>query len=304
MKGIYVEGIGKKFGQTYALRSVSFEVPCQGITVLLGPNGSGKTTLMRILMGYINPDCGIAKVGGYDIINQKTQVRRICGYLPENNPLYMDMYVREYLNFIGKIKKTPQLKRRIEEVLNMTGLETHANKKIKELSKGYRQRVGLASAIINDPPFLILDEPTSGLDPIQVLEIRALIKNMGKDKTILLSTHILPEAEKLSDYVIIIHRGQILAQKTISEILNMTKPKKIMVVEWEKPPDRMPHSKSFNIYQISPVLWEVEYEEEDPHNYLLKFSEELKISIVSTRYRETSLESFFREIVMSENIEN
>jgi len=304
MKGIYVEVIEKKFGKTYALRNVSFDVPCQGITVLLGPNGSGKTTLMRILMGYINPDCGIAKVGDYDVITQKTQVRKICGYLPENNPLYMDMYVREYLHFVGKIKKTPQLKSRIEEVLNMTGLETHANKKIKELSKGYRQRVGLASAIINDPPFLILDEPTSGLDPIQVIEIRALIKNMGKDKTILLSTHILPEAEKLSDFVIIIHKGQILAKKTIDEILKMTQPKKIMVVEWEKAPHKIPHSPNFNIYQISPVLWEIEYEDEDPYHYLLKFSEELKIPIVSTRYRETSLESFFREIVMSENIEH
>ncbi|MEM2146357.1 MAG: ABC transporter ATP-binding protein, partial [Candidatus Jordarchaeaceae archaeon] len=212
------------------LKGVSLEIPEGKVTALLGPNGSGKTTLMRIIIGYITPTSGTVYINGINILDNPQYARKNIGYLPENNPLYMDMYVYEYLHFIGSIKKTQNLRKRIKEVLEIVGLEEYVKFKIGALSKGYKQRVGLAAALINDPPILILDEPTSGLDPIQVLGIRNLIKSMSGNKTIIFSTHILPEAEKIADFIVIMHKGRLLAAEASSELSSLPVNSKIMVV--------------------------------------------------------------------------
>ena len=295
---IEVIDVTKRYGERHALLNVSVSIPSNCITALLGPNGSGKTTLMRILIGYLKPDSGTAKIMGIDVATNSIAVKQITGYLPENNPLYSDMFVKEYLLFIGKIKKAENLKRRLEEVIEITGIGNYYKSKIKELSKGYRQRVGIAASLINDPPVLILDEPTTGLDPIQVLEIRSLIRKIARNKTILFSTHILPEAEKTSDFVVIIHRGRIHACKKTDEIVNMNKKNRVLVVEWEKEPPYLPSD--LKILKIGKTTWEIEYEDESPEHLIYELSNQWNIPVISASYRESPLESFFREIITSE----
>jgi len=190
-----VENVTKLYGEQRALNSVSFSINKGEIIGFLGPNGAGKSTMMKIITCYIPPTEGTASVCGFDIKTQSIDVRRQIGYLPEHNPLYLDMYVREYLSFVAGIYKVPNIKNRVEEMIAMVGLGVEAHKKIEALSKGYRQRVGLAQAMIHDPQVLILDEPTSGLDPNQLADIRELIRQIGKEKTVMLSTHIMQEVE-------------------------------------------------------------------------------------------------------------
>lgn len=210
---IKVENLTKRYAGVSALNGLSFEVNRGEIVGFLGPNGAGKSTTMRILTGFIPATSGRASVAGFDVFDDSLEVRRHVGYMPENNPLYVDMRVAEYLKFRAKIKGVPRSERRdrLDEVLKLTGIEDVRSRIIGQLSKGYRQRVGLADALLAEPDLLILDEPTIGLDPVQIRQVRQLIKDLGKRHTILLSSHILPEVEMTCNRVVIIHRGRILA---------------------------------------------------------------------------------------------
>lgn len=215
---IEVRQLTKQYGPQTAVNQISFSIPGGQIVGFLGPNGAGKSTTMKMLTCFLPPSAGDALVGGQNILENSLEVRRKVGYLPEHNPLYLDMYVKEYLWFAGELSKTPNLKNRVAEVIELTNLGREQHKQIGQLSKGYRQRVGLAQAIIHNPEVLILDEPTSGLDPNQVLEIRDLIKTLGQEKTILLSTHIMQEVEALCERVIIIDKGNIVKDNLIQEL--------------------------------------------------------------------------------------
>ncbi len=215
---IEVKNLFKYYGDQAAVKDVTFKVNSGEIVGFLGPNGAGKSTTMKIITGFIPASSGEVKVCGLPVDVDSLNTRQKIGYLPEHNPLYLDMYVKEYLEFVGKIYKVKNLKARIAEMIKSVGLEVEQNKKLGMLSKGYRQRVGLAAAIIHDPEVLILDEPTSGLDPNQLVEIRDLIKSIGKQKTVMLSTHIMQEVEAICDRVVIINKGVIVADNKASEL--------------------------------------------------------------------------------------
>jgi ABC-2 type transport system ATP-binding protein len=207
---IVVKDVTKKYGTQWALDHVSFEIPKGQIVGFLGPNGAGKSTMMKIITSFIPPTSGIIEVNGMNIAENSMETRRVIGYLPEHNPLYLEMYVREYLSFIAGIYQLDNVKSKVERMIEQVGLGIEAHKKIGMLSKGYRQRVGLAQSLIHDPQVLILDEPTSGLDPNQLMEIRGLIKEVGKQKTVMFSTHIMQEVEALCQRTIIINRGRLV----------------------------------------------------------------------------------------------
>lgn len=228
---IEVQSISKNYGSQKALDEISFSVQKGEIVGFLGPNGAGKSTLMKILTTYLGADAGSAAVNGFDVQTQTKEVQKSIGYLPEHNPLYTDLYVREYLAFNADVYGVA--KNRIDEVIQLTGLSAEAHKKIGQLSKGYRQRVGLANALLHDPSVLILDEPTTGLDPNQLVEIREVIKNVGKNKTVFLSTHIMQEVEAICDRVIIIDQGQIVTDKKIEAAVK-TLEEQIIEVEFDQ----------------------------------------------------------------------
>ncbi len=233
---ICISNITKIYGSQKALDSVTLDIKPGGITGLLGPNGAGKSTLMKILTCFIPPTSGDASVCGYDVLEQSVEVRKKIGYLPENNPLYLDLYVREFLGFIAgthHVKKN--VVSRVSEMIEMTGLQSEQHKKIGALSKGYRQRVGLAQAMIHDPDVLILDEPTSGLDPNQLLEIRNLITEVGRTKTVIMSTHIMQEVEAICNRVVIIHKGRIVADDSTQNLQHLTTGKAVISVEFDTP---------------------------------------------------------------------
>lgn len=216
---IEVEGLAKKYGDQWAVDHVSFDVPAGQVVGFLGPNGAGKSTTMKMLTGYISPTQGSAKVCGISVTDDSLSVRKQVGYLPESNPLYYDMYVKEYLRFVaGLYDLDKQTKSRVSEMIELTGLQLEQHKKIGALSKGYKQRVGMAQALMNNPKVLILDEPTSGLDPNQITEIRKLITNIGRERTVMLSTHIMQEVEAMCSRVLIINRGRLVADDSISNL--------------------------------------------------------------------------------------
>jgi ABC-2 type transport system ATP-binding protein len=215
---IKINKVNKFYGKQQALADVSFTLNKGEVVGFLGPNGAGKSTLMKIICCYLQQDSGKVQVCDLDTQEKDLLVKAKIGYLPENNPLYTDMYVKEYLSFIGGIYKIDNLKNRISEIIDQTGLSTEQSKKIEELSKGFKQRVGLAAALIHNPEVLILDEPTTGLDPNQLMEIRNLIKEVGKDKTVLLSTHIMQEVDKMCNRIIIISKGKIVDDKQITDL--------------------------------------------------------------------------------------
>lgn len=215
---VSVKGVTKLYGKQKALNEVSFEIGTGEVVGFLGPNGAGKSTMMKILTGYITQSEGEVKVCGIDVLENSLATRAKVGYLPEHNPLYLDMYVREFLNFCANIHQIPKKNARIDEMIALTGLTPEKTKKISQLSKGYRQRVGLAAALIHDPEVLILDEPTTGLDPNQLKDIRQLIKDIAKNKTIMLSTHIMQEVEAICHRAIIIKNGEIVADNNIAEL--------------------------------------------------------------------------------------
>jgi len=215
---ITINNINKKYGNQQALSNISFSLKKGEIVGFLGPNGAGKSTLIKIICCYLSQDNGQVEVCNIDTQKQDLLVKSKIGYLPEQNPLYLEMYIQEYLYFIGGIYKVKKLKKRISEIINKTGLNSEKKKKIRELSKGFKQRVGLAAALIHNPEILILDEPTTGLDPNQLVEIRNLIKEVGKEKTVLLSTHIMQEVDKMCNRVIIINKGKIVDDRLISNL--------------------------------------------------------------------------------------
>jgi ABC-2 type transport system ATP-binding protein len=212
---VSVKNVKRMFGQQAALDGVSLEVPSPQVLGLLGPNGAGKSTLMRLIAGYLPPNEGQIVVCGKDVEEHPIDTKTHIGYLPEHNPIHLDMYVREYLEYVAHLYQLSDRKSKVEEVIERVGLAPEAHKLIGQLSKGYRQRVGLAQALIHDPEVLILDEPTSGLDPIQLVDIRNLIKEVGKKRTVILSTHIMQEVEAMCERVVMIHRGQLVADDSV-----------------------------------------------------------------------------------------
>lgn len=298
---VEVNNITKLFGEQKALDQVSFSVKTGEIVGLLGPNGAGKSTLMKILTCFIPQSSGTASVCGYDVVDQSLNVRKNIGYLPENNPLYPDMYVQEFLEFAAGIynlgNKTIE---RVEEMIKITGLQAERNKKIGQLSKGYRQRVGLAQALIHNPEVLILDEPTSGLDPNQLLDIRNLIKSISKEKTIILSTHIMQEVEAICDRVIIINQGKIVADDTTKDISNVSLNKTIITVEFDKVIDSA-LLKAINGVKAVKVIGENTWEIEtgikvDIRQDIFKFAVDHKLAVLTIHKEEERLEKVFQKL--------
>lgn len=236
---INVKGLTKRFGNTVAVRDVTFSVPAGQVLGFLGPNGAGKSTTMRILTGYITADDGVGSIAGFDIFTQSLEVRKRIGYLPESAPLYLDMDVPDFLKFIVTVRKIPRHKHResIDRMIDLCGLKTVMHKKIGELSKGFRQRVGLAQTMIHDPDILVLDEPTSGLDPNQIVEIRDLIREIGKQKTIILSTHILQEVTATCDRIVIINEGRLVADGSPDDLAAQSSGDTIFWVTVKAPPE-------------------------------------------------------------------
>ncbi|WP_109299712.1 gliding motility-associated ABC transporter ATP-binding subunit GldA [Aquimarina sp. AU474] len=293
---ITVSNISKFYNDQKALNNISFEVKQGEIVGFLGPNGAGKSTMMRILTTYLNPNEGNAFVNGYDIDTQSIDVQRSIGYLPEHNPLYPDMYIREYLAFNAKVYKIG--KSRIEEVIELTGLTPESNKKIGQLSKGYRQRVGLACALLHDPQVLILDEPTTGLDPNQLLEIRELIRSIGKEKTVFLSTHIMQEVEAMCDRVIIINRGEIVSDKNLTEILNETE--QIIEVEFDYRVEEAFLLKLPNVSEVKNIhgfIYQINFDSStDMRPKVFDFAHDNELKILQLSRKNKNLESLFREL--------
>jgi ABC-2 type transport system ATP-binding protein len=215
---VIVSGLTKIYGEQHAIDNISFEARPGDVLGFLGPNGAGKSTTMKIISGFIPPSGGSATVCGFDVETKSLEAKKNIGYLPENNPLYADMYVKEFLFFTGKLNRVKHLRARVKEMISVIGLEEERRKKIGALSKGYRQRVGLAQALLHDPKVLIMDEPTSGLDPNQLVSMRQLIKDLGKEKTVILSTHIMQEVQSICNRVVIINKGKIVANDTVEKL--------------------------------------------------------------------------------------
>lgn len=297
---ILVTEITKLYGKQKALDSVSLEIKQGEIVGLLGPNGAGKSTLMKILSCYIPATSGQAKVNDFDCADQSIEVRKRIGYLPESNPLYYDMYVIEYLKFVGGIYKIKNLKQRIEHIIEITGLEKEKHKKIEALSKGYKQRVGIAQAFIHDPEVLILDEPTSGLDPNQLIEIRNLIKEIGKSKTVLFSSHIMQEVEAVCDRVIIINNGKLIADSPTRELQKLWKGHDIIIVEFkEEVNPALLHKldKVEEVETLNPKTFKIIASNESKiREKIYDFSKENKLTLIELRSEEMKLEDIFQKL--------
>ena len=293
---IEVKNLSKVYGTQKALDNVSFKINKGEIVGFLGPNGAGKSTMMKILTTYIHASEGDAKISDFDIVSDPKNVQRVVGYLPEHNPLYLEMYVKEYLAFNAGIYKVP--KSRITEVIELTGLTPESHKKIGQLSKGYRQRVGLANALLHDPEVLILDEPTTGLDPNQLVDIRHLIKSLGKKKTVFLSTHIMQEVESMCDRVIIINKGEIVADKKLNELRDSKQ--QTVTVEFDYRVEdvflkKLPHVTS--VENTHDFVYEITFSTtEDMRSIVFDFAHDNKLKILQLNQKNASLESLFREL--------
>jgi ABC-2 type transport system ATP-binding protein len=295
---IKVQQLTKIYGEQKAIDNISFEVNQGEILGFLGPNGAGKSTTMKILTCYQPPTAGSAAVCGFDVVKQSMDVRKNIGYLPEHNPLYLEMYIKEFLTFIADLHQVKNKKNRIAEMIELTGLGIEQHKKIGQLSKGYRQRTGLAAALIHDPKVLILDEPTTGLDPNQIIEIRNLIKQIGKNKTVILSTHIMQEVQAMCNRVIIINKGNLVADDKIEKLQQLNNSEKIFVVEF----DAVVDAKSL---QAIPGVTKCEmlaenkfkiYSQDDIRNKVFEFAVQNKLSLLSLNEEKQSLEDVFRHL--------
>jgi ABC-2 type transport system ATP-binding protein len=297
---IEISNLVKIYGEQKAVDNISFQVGKGEIVGFLGPNGAGKSTTMKILTGYLGQDNGEAKVCGISVKESPLETKKKIGYLPEANPLYPDMYVREYLEFIADVQKVADKKARIEAVIVLVGLTVESNKKLGQLSKGYKQRVGLAAALIHDPEVLILDEPTSGLDPNQIIEIRDVIKRLGKDKTVLFSSHILQEVEALCDRVVIINRGKLVADSLISQLRTESSEAGMIRVAFREilEPAKLGELKGAKATRrLSDTEWEIQAEEPDEvKKQLLELALQNKWNIVSLQSENRSLEAIFRSL--------
>jgi ABC-2 type transport system ATP-binding protein len=297
---LQINSLTKTYGQQKALDQVSFVAEKGEVLGFLGPNGAGKSTTMKVATGFILPDSGDVLVNGISVLENPKSVSKMIGYLPEHNPLYLDMYIREFLDFIGGLygMKGNVLKSRIEELISLCGLELEANKKIHQLSKGYRQRVGLAKALIHDPEVIILDEPTTGLDPNQLAEIRKLIKNISVNKTLILSTHIMQEVEAICDKVVIINRGKIVASDLLQNLKSVGG-KNILLVETEEPLDLKWFTHLGEVSFVKNKNNAISLAVVDPvssRKELLKILQQRSLTLVSIQQQEKNLESIFHQI--------
>jgi ABC-2 type transport system ATP-binding protein len=301
---IKTENLTKLFGKQKALDNVSFEVKTGEVVGFLGPNGAGKSTTMKILTGLIPQTDGEAWINGTNVKNDSMTVRRTTGYLPESNPQYDDMYVKEYLNFVGGLYKMGKNKKaRIDELIQQVGLTPEMHKKIGELSKGYRQRVGLAQALLHDPSVLILDEPTSGLDPNQIIEIRNLISSVGKEKTVLLSTHIMQEVEAICDRIVIINRGQIVADDTTENIKKkIGNEQQVIIVEFDSSPDKKKIETVEGVEKVivkDGKLYEITAKKNvDIRGSLFNMAVKNKLTVLSMQEKGQTLEQIFQELTV------
>ena len=297
---IEVKNLLKVYGEQKAVNNISFKVDNGEIVGFLGPNGAGKSTTMKIITGYLQQTAGEAIVAGINVSEDPLTIKKKIGYLPEANALYYDMYVREYLEFISEIHKIPNKKSKIENVIQLTGLTVESKKKIGQLSKGYKQRVGLAAALIHDPEVLILDEPSSGLDPNQIVEIREVIRQQGKNKTVLFSSHILQEAEAICDRVIIINKGEIVANDKLSNLQRGSKDKHVVKVSFKETVDKSLLEK-LNEVSIVEELQTSNFKlqtsnAEAVQKQILELSLRNNLNIVSLQSENQSLEEVFRSL--------
>jgi ABC-2 type transport system ATP-binding protein len=298
---IQVKSLTKTYGEQKAVNDISFSIETGEIVGFIGPNGAGKSTTMKIITGFIPPTEGVVEVEGYDVSENSLKVREMIGYLPENNPLYENMFILEYLNYVAGIYKIKNRKARIQEIVEMTGLTKEVHKRIGTLSKGYRQRVGLAQAILHDPKVLILDEPTGGLDPNQIVEIRGLISQLGKKKTVLLSTHLMQEVEAICDRVIIINNGKIVANDKASNLSEMKMDEELtVIVEFDQ------KVKPSALREIKHVTKAVNLKDQqylvqskagkDIRASLFQYAVKNKLTVLSMTQKNKSLEDVFRDL--------
>jgi len=298
---IQVEQLTKFYGNQKAVDSISFEINPGEVVGFLGPNGAGKSTTMKIITCFIPQTSGSAVVCGHDVSRNPMEARRQIGYLPENNPLYRDLYVREYMEFLAGLHKLGKnSKKRIAEMIEITGLQEESMKKIGELSKGYKQRVGLAQAMIHNPNVLILDEPTSGLDPNQLADIRSLIKELGKEKTVLLSTHIMQEVQAICDRVIIIHKGQIVADDTTDQLTQKMQQDEVIILEFEEQVEKN-HLEAIKgvsrVESVSANKWSLTGAVgKDLRQNISAFAVENSLTLLTMQKEEKSLEDVFKQL--------
>jgi ABC-2 type transport system ATP-binding protein len=298
---IEVQNLSKRYDEQLALKNISFQIPKGAIVGFLGPNGAGKSTTMKILTGFIPQTSGTAKVAGFDTVDAPLEVKRRVGYLPESNPLYKDMYIKEYLHYVATIFDLPNPLAKVQEMISMTGLTKEQDKKIHQLSKGYKQRVGIAQAIIHNPEVLILDEPTSGLDPNQLDEIRKLILKIGKEKTVLLSTHIMQEVEAMCERVIIINKGEIVVDNSTANIRKMGSKEAILTVEFADRIDSEELKKVKNIARIEALQGNqfkifLKDANLDIRQDIFQFAVQKNWSILGMQLEEKDLEGVFKEL--------
>ena len=297
---IEVKNLLKEYGEQKAVNNISFKVSKGEIVGFLGPNGAGKSTTMKIITGYLQQTGGEAYVCGINVAEQPLETKKKIGYLPELTALYYDMYVREYLGFVAEVHKVENPKKKIEEVIELTGLKTESKKKIGQLSKGYKQRVGLAAALIHDPEVLILDEPTTGLDPNQIIEIREVIKKQGKDKTVLFSSHILQEVEAICDRVIIINKGQLVADDTLINLQRGDKDTHFVIVQFKEAIDKSILEKLSGVTKVE-QLQTANYKlqtnnPETVRKQILEIALQQNLNIVSLQSENQSLENIFKTL--------
>lgn len=299
---IVVNNLLKMYGGQKAVNNVSFSVQKGEIVGFLGPNGAGKSTTMKIITGYLSPDSGVALVSNINVAQNPIEAKRKIGYLPEANPLYYEMFIKEYLDFVAGVHAIKNRKQRIQEVIELTGLSAEQKKKISQLSKGYKQRVGLAAALIHEPEVLILDEPTSGLDPNQIIEIRNVIKQQGQDKTVLISSHILQEVEAICDRLIIINKGALVADDTLSNLQQQRTSNFVKVIFKENVEtqwlERLRAVK--NVNKLDSFSWQIEAANpNEVKKQLLELSLQHNLNIVSLQTEGGSLEDIFRSLTIS-----
>lgn len=300
---VIVESITKLYGSQKALDQVSFTVQPGQVVGFLGPNGAGKSTMMKIISCFLPQTEGVVTVDGFDVREDAVEVRRRVGYLPEHNPLYLDMYVKEFLTFIGGIQLgTAEASRRALKMIEMTGLGPEQHKKIGALSKGYRQRVGLAQALIHDPGVLILDEPTTGLDPNQLVEIRQLIRDVGEKKTVIMSTHVMQEVEAICDRVIIINKGKIVADEHTRVLREQAGGKNVILVEFDKEVQKVELERVSGVVRVQRArekTWRIEGENgKDIRQEIFKFAVDHQLSVMTLQKEESNLESVFRQFTV------
>ncbi len=297
---IKVQKLTKVYGRQKAINQISFEAKKGEILGFLGPNGAGKTTTMKIVTGFIAPTEGTAEVCGYDVIKNSLEVRAKTGYLPEHNPLYKDLYVKEYLSFIAGLYKVKNKRQRIDEMIERTGLQREQNKIIGSLSKGYRQRVGLAQAMLHDPEVLILDEPTAGLDPNQLVGIRRLIKDLGKEKALLFSTHIMQEVQALCDRVLIIDKGKLVADDSIEMLQQRIAGETVITVEFvqkttRKKLEKIPHLK--RVKSLGNGHWQLVCDKnKDIRAAIFEFAVANQLTLLEMKRETFSVENVFQEL--------